>query len=91
MLTCARDSLHVLEFQSTPTDTVASLGLTDREMAEVFDVSGATFNSWKHQHPGFLEKLMSDKKAPAPRRHTRSKSAAAGSQHHCERSMVFVL
>ena len=33
------------------------LGATDRELADFFKVSEATLNSWKAQHPEFLESL----------------------------------
>jgi hypothetical protein len=35
----------------------AQLGATDREVAEFFNVSEQTPNTWKHVHPEFLESL----------------------------------
>ena len=36
---------------------LAQLGATDREVAEFFNVSEQTPNTWKHVHPEFLESL----------------------------------
>ena len=33
------------------------LGATDKDLAEMFDVSEQTINSWKEKHPTFLESL----------------------------------
>ncbi|MGA0608845.1 terminase [Caldimonas sp. KR1-144] len=40
---------------------LALLGLTDEEMAPVIGVSVATFNTYKRQHPEFLESLTRGK------------------------------
>lgn len=40
---------------------LALLGLTDAEMAAVFDVSEQTLNAWKQAHPEFLESLKMGK------------------------------
>lgn len=37
------------------------LGATDAEMADFFEVSEATVNNWKQQHPEFLEALKRGK------------------------------
>jgi hypothetical protein len=37
------------------------LGATDKQMAELFDVSEQTFNTWKQKHPEFLESLTEGK------------------------------
>ncbi|MCJ7483893.1 MAG: hypothetical protein MUO31_13120 [Thermodesulfovibrionales bacterium] len=37
------------------------LGVTDAMMAEVFEVSEATLNTWKKKHPLFLESLKKGK------------------------------
>lgn len=37
------------------------LGATDKEIASFFEVSEATLNNWKHEHPGFLESLKAGK------------------------------
>jgi hypothetical protein len=42
---------------------LASLGATDREMAEFFDVSVRTFHRWKHTHEGFADELRLGKEA----------------------------
>ena len=36
---------------------LATLGATDREAAEFFDVNEATLHRWKHEHPEFCESL----------------------------------
>lgn len=36
---------------------LASLGATDREAAEFFDVNEATIHRWKHEHQDFCEAL----------------------------------
>lgn len=36
---------------------LCKLGATDREVADFFEISEATLNNWKIQHPGFLESL----------------------------------
>jgi len=46
-------------------DTVAYqmclLGATDEQMAEAFDVSEQTINTWKQKHPTFLESIKKGK------------------------------
>lgn len=42
-------------------EKLAKLGLTDKEMADVFGVSEQTLNTWKKRHPKFLESLNSGK------------------------------
>lgn len=37
------------------------LGATDADMARFFEVSEATLNNWKHEHPAFLEALKAGK------------------------------
>ncbi len=37
------------------------LGATDADMARFFDVSVATLNNWKHEHPAFLDALKAGK------------------------------
>ena len=37
------------------------LGLTDKEMADVFGVSEVTLNAWKKRHPPFLKSLKAGK------------------------------
>ena len=43
------------------------LGLTDAEMAPLFDVSVKTFNTWKRAHPEFLQSIR-EGKTPADAR-----------------------
>lgn len=39
----------------------ALLGLTDVQMADLFDISESTLNNWKIEHPEFLESLKKGK------------------------------
>lgn len=39
----------------------ALLGLTDKQMSELFDISEATFNNWKKQYSKFLESIRAGK------------------------------
>lgn len=40
---------------------LATLGLTDAEMAEFFSVSERTLNTWKKAHPDFLQSIKAGK------------------------------
>lgn len=40
---------------------LCKLGLTDKEIAKFFEVSEQTLNTWKQQHPEFLESLKDGK------------------------------
>ena len=40
---------------------LARLGATDKELADFFDVSEQTVNTWKKSHPRFLESLKAGK------------------------------
>jgi transposase-like protein len=42
---------------------LTKLGATDREVAEFFEVSEVTLNTWKHQHPEFLKSLKQGKES----------------------------
>jgi hypothetical protein len=53
---------------------LALLGLTDVEMAKVFDVAKSTFNLWKQVHPEFAAALNSGK--------TIADAQVAASLHH---------
>jgi len=37
------------------------LGATDKDLAELFEVSEQTINAWKHEHPIFLESIKKGK------------------------------
>ena len=39
----------------------ALLGLTDKQIAGVFDISEATLNNWKNEYPKFLESIRAGK------------------------------
>ncbi len=53
---------------------LALLGLTDAEMAKVFDVAHSTFKEWKAAHPAFNRALMDGK--------TIADAQVAASLHH---------
>jgi len=40
---------------------LALLGATDKQLADFFDVSEQTLNTWKQKHPEFLESLKEGK------------------------------
>lgn len=40
---------------------LALLGLTDKRIADFFEVSEKTLNNWKHAHPAFLQSLKAGK------------------------------
>ncbi|UFH55391.1 helix-turn-helix domain-containing protein [Spirosoma sp. KNUC1025] len=40
---------------------LALLGLTDKEIAETLNISKATLNTWKKQHPEFLDSVTQGK------------------------------
>ena len=40
---------------------LARLGATDKDLADFFDVSEQTINTWKDKHPEFLESLKAGK------------------------------
>lgn len=40
---------------------LCKLGLTDKELADFFEVSERTINTWKHSHPEFLQSLKGGK------------------------------
>ena len=42
-------------------EKLCKLGLIDRELAEFLDISEATLNNWKHEHPEFLESIRRGK------------------------------
>lgn len=39
-----------------------NVGVTDKDVADFFDVCEATVNNWKHSHPEFLESMRMGKK-----------------------------
>lgn len=57
------------------------LGLTDEEIARVFDVSVQTLNTWKHQHPDFLESMRDGKEKADARVAARLYERAMGYEH----------
>lgn len=42
-------------------EKLCKLGATDKELADFFEVSEQTLNTWKTEHPEFLESLKSGK------------------------------
>ncbi len=59
----------------------ALLGVTDEEMARLFGVSEATFNSWKNSKPGFLDSIKEGRDVADARVGTRLYERAMGYSH----------
>lgn len=55
-----RPSKYRVEFPEQAAK-LCKLGATDRELADFFGVSEATLNTWKAEHPEFLESLKRGK------------------------------
>lgn len=55
------ESKYLKEYHPKQVLKYALLGLTDKEMAELFDISEATFNNWKIEHTEFLESVRAGK------------------------------
>ena len=56
-----RPTLYKSEYAEKARKLCEKHGFTDKDLAEVFDVSEVTVNAWKNQHPKFL-KSISDAK-----------------------------
>lgn len=56
-----RPSRYKSEYSQQAYKLCLLLGATDKNLADYFDVSEATINNWKHQHPEFLESLKAGK------------------------------
>lgn len=55
-----RPSLYRAEY-ADQVKKLCLLGLTDKEIAEFFEVCEATINNWKKQYPAFLESIHAGK------------------------------
>lgn len=55
------ESLYIPEFHPRQVLKYALLGLTDKQMADLFSISEATFNNWKNEFPEFLESIRAGK------------------------------
>ena len=64
------------------------LGLTDKEMAGIFNTSEQTFNAWKHAHPEFLESLKKGKDLADAKVASRLFERAMGYEHDSEEIKV---
>ena len=67
---------------------LALLGLTDKEMADIFNTSEQTFNAWKHAHPEFLESLKKGKDLADSKVASRLFERAMGYEHDSEEIKV---
>lgn len=56
-----RPSEYTPEYHDERVFKLALLGLNDKEIASVFEVSEQTLNAWKNAHPEFLEALTKGK------------------------------
>lgn len=70
---------------------LALLGLTDKEMADIFNTSEQTFNAWKHAHPEFLESLKKGKDLADAKVASRLFERAMGYEHDSEEIKVLSL
>ena len=59
-----RPSKYNADFTPLLAETLASKGLTDKQIAEKLGVSEVTLNAWKKEHPDFLKSLKKGKEAP---------------------------
>lgn len=59
--TAGRPTLYRDEF-CEQAERLARIGLIDVELAEFFEVSEATINNWKKEHPRFLESIRAGKR-----------------------------
>jgi hypothetical protein len=57
-----RPSVYRAEYASQA-NKLCLLGATDRELADFFEVSEATVNTWKQRHPAFLDSIKEGRKA----------------------------
>lgn len=49
------------DYHPTQVMKYALLGLTDNQIAELFDIATSTLNNWKNEHPKFLESIKKGK------------------------------
>ena len=52
------------DFTPLLAETLASKGLTDKQISEKLGVSEVTLNAWKKEHPEFLKSLKKGKEEP---------------------------
>lgn len=57
------------------------LGSTDKDLADFFEVCESTLNSWKHEHPDFLESIKKGKAQADAEVADRLYQRALGYQH----------
>lgn len=60
---------------------LCSLGATDRELADFFEVDEKTINTWKEKHPDFLQSLKDSKDELDSRVERRLYERAMGYSH----------
>lgn len=59
-----RPSKYNADFTPLLAETLASKGLTDKQIAEKLGVTESTINKWKIDHPAFSESLKRGKEEP---------------------------
>lgn len=64
------------------------LGATDKEMADILDVTESTFNLWKKEHPEFSESLKKGKSVADANVADRLYQRAMGFEHDSEEIKV---
>lgn len=55
-----RPSLYRDEY-ALQVEKLCKLGATDKEIADFFEISESTLNTWKEEHPAFLESIKNGK------------------------------
>lgn len=66
-------------------EKLCRLGATDKDLADFFDVSEQTINTWKQKHPEFLESLKRGKLAADAEVADRLYQRAIGYSHESEK------
>ena len=59
-----RPSKYSDQYHPLLAETLARLGLTDKQISEKLGISESTLNKWKHDHPVFSESLKNGKEEP---------------------------
>lgn len=76
-----RPSKYLPELHCKQVTELCLLGLTDEEIARVFDISVATLNNWKKDYPEFLEAMRDGKEKADARVASRLYQRAMGYEH----------
>lgn len=69
-------------------EAMASMGLTDKQMAKKLDMTEQSFNNWKTVHPEFFESLKKGKDKADDRVEKSLYKNAIGYTYHAKKPMV---